>query len=82
MKKVFCTRCESVARPKRRAEGSSILELILWLLLIVPGVIYSLWRMNSYYDVCRRCGSREVVPMNSARAKRSTTYGAVRYKSS
>lgn len=40
-------------------------EIILWLCFIVPGLIYSIWRMSSYHAACPVCGSSTLVPLNS-----------------
>jgi DNA-directed RNA polymerase subunit RPC12/RpoP len=67
---MFCTACHEIDKPATRVKGSLGLEILLWLLLIVPGLIYSLWRSTSAARVkqCRHCGSRELVPPNSRRA--------------
>ncbi len=40
----YCIRCGAVGIPEMKREGSSRLELILFFLLIIPGLIYSIWR--------------------------------------
>lgn len=64
MEKV-CRDCETVAEPKRETKGSIWIELILWLCFLVPGLIYSIWRLTTRYDVCPACGSQNIVPLNS-----------------
>lgn len=61
----ICTRCYTVAKPRRHTPGSIIIELLLWLSFIVPGLIYSVWRLTSKQNVCRTCGSPGVVPVNT-----------------
>jgi hypothetical protein len=46
-------------------KGSILIEIVLWLFLIVPGLTYSLWRMTTKYRVCRDCGSVAVIPKNT-----------------
>ena len=65
-----CATCHAVAKPKLHTKGSLLIELILWLLLIVPGLLYSLWRHNSRQKVCPECGSTELLPPQSPRAKK------------
>ncbi len=67
---VVCTRCFSAGKPKRVTRGSMLVELALWLCFLVPGLIYSLWRLTTRYDGCRVCGAAEVVPANSPAAQR------------
>ena len=68
-KQKLCTNCLTVAAPKRRTPGSFLIEIVLWLCFLVPGVIYSLWRVSARHFVCPACGSREIVPVDSPRAK-------------
>lgn len=41
------------------------MELILWILLIVPGIIYSIWRVTTRYNSCPLCKSADIVPAES-----------------
>lgn len=60
-----CTCCGSFGQPKKQAQGSILIELVLWCMFLAPGFIYSIWRMTSKRQVCRSCGSTELVPPNS-----------------
>jgi len=51
----YCTRCGSFGKPTNVANGSFGMELFLWFLLL-PGLIYSLWRLTTRQKVCRFCG--------------------------
>ena len=46
-------------------QDSILIEIILWLFLIVPGVIYSLWRLTTRAKACPACGTPSLVPLNS-----------------
>lgn len=61
----ICKDCGTVAEPKRFTKGSIWIEIILWICFLVPGLIYSVWRLTSRYDGCRACESKNVVPVNS-----------------
>jgi RNA polymerase subunit RPABC4/transcription elongation factor Spt4 len=61
----YCTQCGTVANPKKHTKGSFLIEVFLWLLLIVPGLIYSLWRLTSKQKVCPACKSPSIVPVTS-----------------
>lgn len=65
MKKKICATCGMTGKPKRVSQGSILIEVVLWLFLLVPGILYSLWRMGSRQLVCRHCGSPNMVPLNS-----------------
>lgn len=41
-----------------------LLEVVLWLCLLLPGVIYSLWRLSARRRVCAACGAH-VVPSDT-----------------
>ena len=36
-----------------------------FLLLLLPGPLYSMWRGNSGYDTCQKCGGNNLVPEDS-----------------
>jgi len=52
-----CTLCNhEFEKPMKITKGSIVIEIILWLCLLFPGVIYSLWRVTSRYKACPKCG--------------------------
>lgn len=61
----ICRACWLVATPKIVAKGSSLIEIMLWCLFIIPGIFYSSWRHISKDNVCPACFSLAVVPINS-----------------
>lgn len=68
---LFCPACGHLGGAKTVTKGSLIIELFLWLCLIVPGVIYSLWRVSSRHKACPQCGSTTMIPKDSPNAKRA-----------
>lgn len=68
-KELVCTRCHTVALPETKTKGSFLIEVILWLCFIVPGLIYSIWRLSSKFDVCPSCGSTDLVSADSPRGQ-------------
>ncbi len=62
---VVCTKCGSVDETKSFTPGSILLEIVAWCLLIVPGVLYSFWRLSARKRVCAVCGSSDLVPADS-----------------
>ena len=62
---VACPVCRYVGPPRRVTPGSFLIELVLWLAFLIPGLINSLWRMSSRRDVCAACGNPQVVPLGT-----------------
>jgi len=67
----YCTTCGTVSIPKTVTKGSIVIELFLWLCLLLPGLIYSLWRVTSRHDGCRSCAAATLVPIDSPVAVRA-----------
>lgn len=65
-----CMTCGTEGETRTHTNGSIIIEIILWLCLIVPGLIYSVWRHTSRREVCRACGSGYLVPIDTPAAAR------------
>jgi hypothetical protein len=68
MSDVVCTSCGFVGEPKAITRGSFWIEVILWLCFIIPGLIYSLWRLSSRHDGCPSCGQTTLIPATSPMA--------------
>ncbi|MBY0453320.1 MAG: YqaE/Pmp3 family membrane protein [Burkholderiaceae bacterium] len=62
---VFCTTCGHEGQGKSTTRGSIFIEIILWLCFIIPGIIYSIWRISSRHNTCVSCGSSSLVPKDS-----------------
>lgn len=67
--------CKSCGNAGSRIDtpGSVAVELVLWLCFIVPGLIYSLWRRSAQRDVCDRCGSPDIVPLDTPIGRKLAT---------
>lgn len=83
MASVVCPNCGSVGYPKNRVPGSFVVELLLWIITIgiafagfwpalVAALAYSMWRIVARQKVCRECGEKGLVPINSPRGKELT----------
>jgi len=46
-------------------KGSLLIEIILWLCLLIPGLIYSIWRMTTKYKACPACKQATLIPADS-----------------
>lgn len=62
---MYCKDCGTIAAPATDTPGSILIELVLWLCFIIPGLIYSLWRHSRRHDVCAKCGSAHLIPPDS-----------------
>lgn len=67
---VVCTSCGYVGEPKTITKGSMGVEIILWLCLLIPGLIYSVWRLSSRHDGCPSCGQAALIPRASPMAQK------------
>jgi len=64
-----CLRCGTVDDLAYYDAGSTLAELFLWCVALLPGFLYHLWRNSNSYYACSLCGSKELVPEDSPRAK-------------
>jgi len=68
-KHIFCCNCGYEGKPKKETPGSLIIETLLWFMMLVPGLIYSIWRMSSKFHKCPHCNSKNILPSDSPMAK-------------
>ena len=69
-KELMCTNCGFKGKPKLITKGSILIELVLWICLILPGLIYSIWRHASRYKGCPSCGAANMIPLDSPIAQK------------
>lgn len=66
MKEVHCLKCGFVGKPKNETPGSFIFELFLWFCFLLPGLIYSIWRITNKKLICRYCKHHDqLIPADS-----------------
>ena len=80
----ICVTCHTQDCPRSAIKGSVILELFLWLSAVVctlaisfllgvfalaVAIAYSVFRLASRKRVCPSCGSADVIPISSPRAR-------------
>ncbi len=68
-KYLLCLNCGTQGKPKLKTKGSIFTEILLWLFLIIPGLIYSIWRLSSRSEVCPSCGAPNMIPLDSPKAQ-------------
>jgi hypothetical protein len=69
--KMHCTRCHTQAVPNDIEKGSFIVEVMLYLFFIVPGIVYTLWRRSLGRRACPACGCEQLIPVDSPAAQRA-----------
>ena len=69
-KELICSNCGYKGKPKKITKGSIFIEIILWIALIIPGVIYSIWRLTTRHEACPQCGATNMVPLDSPRGRK------------
>lgn len=70
---MYCKKCGNVGPTKGIMKGSFAIELVLWLFFLLPGLVYSIWRLTTKGRGCSVCGSDDVIPANSPLAKNNTS---------
>lgn len=50
-----CPNCLFEGEAKTETPGSFLVELLLWICFLIPGLIYSVWRLSARKKVCSRC---------------------------
>jgi hypothetical protein len=70
---MICKTCGALGRPIKKFKGSFFIEIILWLCLLVPGLLYSIWRHTSKYNACPACDNPTMIPVDTAVGNRLFT---------
>lgn len=65
-----CPACGTTGQPKQVTRGHLLIEIILWLFFIIPGLIYSIWRLSTRYGACPACGAAGMIPVDSPNGRR------------
>ena len=66
-----CPSCHTSARIRGRPRGSAAIEIVLWLFLLLPGLIYTMWRGGKKVFPCPACGA-ETVPADTPAGRKIT----------
>ena len=62
---MVCPNCGHYGPTQTKTRGSLLIEIILWICFIIPGLIYSIWRHTSRKQVCSACGNESLVPADT-----------------
>lgn len=68
-KDLVCSACGSNGKTKTITRGSILIEILLWLCFLIPGLIYSIWRLTTRREACATCGSLDMVPTTTPRGR-------------
>jgi hypothetical protein len=66
---MICPHCGTRGEPVTIARGNMAIEIVLWLCFIIPGIIYSLWRLTTKIRACPSCRAEGMVPVTSPRGR-------------
>ena len=66
----LCIICGYVGQPRLETKGTFIMEVFLWLIFLLPGLIYSIWRLTTRYDACPECAAANMIPTSSPVAQK------------
>jgi hypothetical protein len=67
----YCTNCGVVAYPTTPPAGSPLVLLVLALFFCIPAIIYAVWMATATRPQCRKCGSPNIIPLDSPNAVRA-----------
>lgn len=66
---MICPNCGTRGEPKTITRGSIGIELVLWLCFLIPGLIYSIWRLTSKQLGCPSCGQQGMINISTPNGK-------------
>lgn len=69
----YCKDCGSKVYPYKKVKGNILIELILWCFFIIPGLIYTIWRVSDRKLTCPVCHKSNVIPESSPLASQHMT---------
>lgn len=69
-KDFICENCGKRDTPNKMQKGSLLIEIILWLIFIIPGLIYSFWRMSTKFNACPSCKKDTMIPIDSPKGQK------------
>ena len=67
----YCPSCATTGIPQFQRSGSTFVEVLLWLFVLIPGIIYSIWRASTKRWVCPKCGLSGMIPVDSPLAQKA-----------
>lgn len=69
--KVHCLECDHDGDSVKITKGHILIEIVLWLCFMIPGLIYTIWRNTSGKTfICEDCKSERLVPLEKWKARK------------
>jgi hypothetical protein len=68
-KQQICSSCGSQGNTKKHTRGSLLIDIVLWLCGILPGILYSFWRLGTRKVVCGVCSADTLIHADTPRGK-------------
>lgn len=62
-----CPECGFIGKGKM--QGTIFIEIVLWLMFILPGLLYTLWRYTQIRSICPKCGCKNMIPVTAPKGK-------------
>ena len=72
---IQCPNCKYEGQGRHIMKGSLWIEILLWLLVAIPGLIYSIWRLSKQIWTCPKCDFENVKKID---AGKGIVWGTVR----
>jgi hypothetical protein len=70
-KRRICQECGDIGIPEKHMPGSLLLQIVLFLFWLLPGIIYTIYRIAATKTICPSCKTTEpMLPLNSPRGKK------------
>lgn len=69
-KEHVCTSCGYAGPTVTKTKGHFALEVVLWLAFLIPGLIYSVWRLTTRHEACPGCGNANTLPIEAPMAQK------------
>ncbi|MFA6518245.1 MAG: hypothetical protein WCV93_01175 [Candidatus Shapirobacteria bacterium] len=60
-----CRNCGYIGEADKKVSGSFLVEVLLWCLFILPGIIYSISRYAKKVLICPECEKETLIPTSS-----------------
>ena len=71
----ICANCRYQGSPVTRTKGSFRIEVLLWT-FILPGLIYTVWRLTTRERVCPKCQRPHMIPLDTPVGRRLLEHSA------
>jgi hypothetical protein len=72
-KTLICPDCGNIGKTISITKESFLIEIIIWLMFLIPRVLYSVWGLSTRIKGCSLCGSQHMIPVFPPRGQTSLT---------